>query len=204
MIDRAIDVTGGFGFELEGVRIVNGAPPASPPGIEGGGGLRWLEPASAAPLVVTDSSFAANTGLGGGSAIEAETAGDHTIAGSKFTGNFSGYATIRSTGELSLTDSTIAGNGGGGLAAEGTLLDRAAAPSRATSAPTPRVGGILAERRRGDRELDDHEQHRRVRRGDRGRRGAHGPLLDDRRERRSGRRGHRRRGRHRRKRRRPR
>ena len=143
MLDRAIDVTGGFGFELVGVRIVNGAPPASPPGIEGGGGLRWLEPASDAALVVTDSSFAANTGLGGGSAIEAETAGDHTITGSRFTGNFSGYATIRSTGELSITDSTIAGNGGGGLAAEGTLLMRGSTVSGHDNTDT-RVGGILA------------------------------------------------------------
>ena len=143
MLDRAIDVTGGFGFELVGVRIVNGAPPASPPGIEGGGGLRWLEPASDAALVVTDSSFAANTGLGGGSAIEAETAGDHTITGSRFTGNFSGYATIRSTGELSITDSTIAGNGGGGLAAEGTLLMRGSTVSGHDNTDT-RVGGVLA------------------------------------------------------------
>ena len=141
-LDRAIDVIGGFGFRLEHARIVNGSPPAVP-ALEGGGGLRWNQPAGTGSLLVVDSSFSGNAGLGGGGAIEAETAGEHTITRSEFSGNSSGYATIRSTGELSIIDSTVAENAGGGVAAEGALEMSGSTVSGHDNTDT-RVGGILA------------------------------------------------------------
>ena len=141
-LDRAIDVVGGFGFKLERARILNGFPPAVP-ALEGGGGLRWNQPASTGSLLVVDSIFSHNTGLAGGGAIEAATGGEHTITRSVLSGNSSGYATIRSSGELSIIESTIAANVGGGVAAEGTLEMSGSTVSGHDNTDT-RVGGILA------------------------------------------------------------
>ena len=110
--DRAIDLHGSGSFTLEGVRIVDGDA-----GLESGGAMRWAEAGQPGDLEVRDSEFAGNSAIYG-SAIEAETTGEHLVEDSSISGGTAAdLGAIHSTGRLNVLRTSITGNGGGGIAA---------------------------------------------------------------------------------------
>ena len=110
--DRAIDLHGSGSFTLEAVRILDGDA-----GLESGGAMRWAEAGQPGDLEVRDSELAGNSAIYG-SAIEAETTGEHLVEDSSISGGTAAdLGAIHSTGRLNVLRTSITGNGGGGIAA---------------------------------------------------------------------------------------
>lgn len=115
--DRAIDLHGGGSFQLTGVRVIDGDA-----GLADGGGIRWAAPGGDGDLSVVGSELAGNFG-GIGTAIKAETTGEHLIEDSVVRDGLGSTATVYSTGRLSVVRSTVSGNSGGGLDARNAGAD---------------------------------------------------------------------------------